>query len=327
MTIIGIPLSTYKEELRKIPKGILPTRTIECFLERLSPFSEELERKARQYTTCTFDPAVHCHALPLEFYETCSFEELAKIWVAHFIQLPQQLEERFESDPRYRIIQKLCNSTWRWGYGSEHEWNNIVDAYNGIRNFSFEIPGFEVTLDHTTRYNEFGCGEYDRSTYIDGVFAFRVHYRNLHVMTIGFSLASRGRLLLSQIQLKKEKGNRFLYALPADRVSYVVALFKKYFPTLRHYIIDGTTAVEKYLRDYRSALERELHISERLTLDEDQERVEKNIANFRDHIARLEGEVGERIRRTYRFSPAQFKLSSHRPLRAHNLLFHRIVRT
>src|SRR4051812_17424277 len=101
MTMIGVPLSTYKEELKKIPPGVLPTRTIANFEERLKPYEKELLWEASRYDPGIFDPAKHCHALPDEFIESCTFEELAKIWVSHFIMLRnREVEKRFEKDPQ-----------------------------------------------------------------------------------------------------------------------------------------------------------------------------------------------------------------------------------
>lgn len=324
MAMIGVPLCTYKEELRKIPNGVLPTRTIDRLEERLTPYAEELAWRALGYKE--FDPYRHCHAFPEEFYDTCTFEERVKIYLTSFIQLPRTLDKLFDEDPSYRIMRKLRSSLWRWGYcSSETEWNNIVDAYDGIRSFSFGLPDFSVTLDHTTGYNEFGCGEHDRSTYLDGVFGLRVHYHGEHVMTIGFSIASGRKLLLSQIQLKKEKGNRFLFKLPMGRVPYVVSLMKQYFPGFRQYLVDGDSSVAKYLKDFRTALQRSIERRQRYGTDVSQWN-EGNIAYCQEHLNLLEGGAGERIRRTYQLQGGPYRLSTHRPVCIHTLRFHRIVR-
>jgi hypothetical protein len=324
MTMLGIPLSTYTEELGKIPKGALPTQTIEQFAERLLPFAKQIAWRAQGYDK--FDPVRHCHAFPDEFYETCSFEEHAKIFATTFFQLPRDLKKRFDDEPRYRIVRKLRSSLWRWGYGaSDVEWNNIVDAYNGIRNFSFGLPDFSVTLDHTTGYNEYGYGEYDHTTYLDGVFGLRVHYRDQHVMTIGFSIARGKKLLIAQVQMKKEKGNRFLFKLPMNHVAYAVLLMKKYFPGFRHYLIDGDSSVKKYLNDFQSSLARYLERKVRYPSEESSV-INDNIVYLQEHIAVLEGEGGERIRRTYALHSDTWKLSPHRPLLMNGLRFKLIVR-
>lgn len=324
MTMLGIPLSTYTEELGKILEGVLPTRTIERFEERLAPFAEHLAWRAQGYTA--FDPLRHCHAFPEEFYETCTFEEHAKIYATTIFQLPRELDKLFDDDPRYRIIRKLKSSLWRWGCGSSDvEWNTIVDAYSGIKNFSFGLPDFSVTLDYTTGYNEYGYGEHDRTTYLDGVFGLRVHYRGEHVMTIGFSIARGRKLLITQVQMKKEKGNRFLFKLPMHHVAYTVLLMKKHFPGFRHYLIDGDSSVQKYLADFRRSLERSVNIRERHA-NETMSWVEDEIAFSKEHIAILEGEGGERIRRTYELRSAPWKLSPHRPLLMNGLRFQLIVR-
>src|SRR3989344_1326640 len=352
MPMIGVPLSTYKEELHRIAKGVLPTRTITGYLERLSSVHEEMKSIASQYNE--FDPFEHCSKLPQEFYESCTFEELCKIYGSSLFQLGRPQYELFENNFEYALIRKIKSSIWRWGTGAcGEEWNTLVDAYNGIRSFSFGLPEFEVTLTYTTGYNECGFTEFERGVFLDGVFGFMVYYRGLHVMTIGFSIAQGRKLLLTQVQMNKEKGNRFLYKLPMPYVQYAIMLMEKFFPTLTLYLVEGDSIVEKYLPQYETSLEflfegvrrNEESITEvrrviastfgeNVTLRQSlnyylgrQEEFPRDIELTRASIEGLKGVVGERLRKTYLLDSGRWKLSHRAPLKINRLRFRRIVHT
>ncbi len=317
MAMIGVPLCTYKEELRKIPNGVLPTRTIDRFLERLAAFPEEMEEVSSGYDP--FDPFLHCSRLPLGFWNSCAVEERVKIYCSSVFMLEQSYYDLFEQDPTYAIFRKIKSSLWRYGYVSlDTEWNTLVDAYNGIRNFSFGIPDFEVTLNYTRGHSAYSHSEFDHDLYLDGVFGFVVHYVGEPVMTIGFSFAEGRRILIAQVQMKKPKGNRFLYKLPMDRVAFVVMLMKKYFPDFRHYLVDGAQLVERYVEEYRMGVAAELA---------HHEPNQEQICTMRAKILSYQGEVGSQIRRTYSLDGDAYALSPHRPVFMHHRHYMRIVRS
>lgn len=349
--LIGVPLSTYKEKLHHVPDGVLPSRTIKDYLARLAPFHAEMEYIARQYDV--FDPFAHCSRLPQEFYSSCTFEELCKIYGSSIFQLARPQYEIFEKESAYAIVRKIKSSLWRWGSGStEDEWNTLVDAYDGIRNFSFGLPEFEVSLIYTTGYNECGSSEHDRKIFLDGVFGFMVYYRGLHVMTIGFSIARGGKLLLTQVQMKKEKGNRFLYKLPMPYVEYAIMLMEKFFPKLALYLVDGDSIVEKYLPQYETSLNfllesvkrNEESIAELLRVNADatgenahlqqslayclkrREELPKDIELTRTCITGLKGATGDRVRKTYLLKSGPWRLSHQDTVEMNRLRFSRIVR-
>jgi hypothetical protein len=171
--------------------------------------------------------------------------------------MDRTVEMIFETQPNYEVVRKIKSSWWRWGYG-KGDWNELVDVYNGIRLFTFgSLPEFTVCLDYTTGYNPYGYSKFSE-TYIDGIFAFLVYYRGEHVMTIGFSVMENHRLLVQQVQLKKVKGNRFLYRLPKHYLEYVLDLFSHVFPRFTLYIIDGESLAKRLLADYQNA--QSLHI-------------------------------------------------------------------
>lgn len=316
MSMIGIPLATYREELQHISPGVLPTRTITNYLERLAPYEEQMS--ALQYQYRSFDPFRHCAQFPDEFYHALNFEELCKVYGSSLYELTYPFREKFDKEPEFAIVRKIKSSLWRYGSPADDtEWNTIVDAYNGIRNFSFGLDGFEIRLNYTRGFSAYSITEFDPDVYLDGVFGFVVHYRGEPVMTIGFSFAKGRRLLLSQVQLKKRKGNRFLYTLPSDRVEFVVGLMKKYFPKFILYLVDGSTLADLYLSEYRKSLTPEL--TRETPRDE-------RVAKTKAKIFGLEGVIGEQIRRTYRLTNGPWRLSPHRPFFIFQRKYFRVVR-
>jgi hypothetical protein len=192
-----------------------------------------------------------------------SFDELCRIKYSTVIMMDESVCKLFEKQPNHEVVRKIMSSMWRWGAG-KGTWNEVVDVWNGIRQFSLGLnPDFEIRLDYTTGYNEFGNSKYSR-TFIDGVFAFLVYYKRKHVMTIGFSVTEGRRILIQQVQLKQQSGNRWLYKFPKNRMEFVIDLFAKYFPGFMLCIIDGESLVKKTLSDYQRGLQRA------------QERIERN---------------------------------------------------
>ena len=197
-----------------------------------------------------FSFAEHFYRLPLKVFRNFSFDELCKIYYSTIFMMDESVRRRFETNPRYEVVRKIKSSMWRWGSGSG-VWNEVVDAYDNIRRFSFiSDPDFEIRLDYSTYWNEFGYSKYSR-TYLDGVFAFLVYFKREHVMTIGFSIMEKKRLLIQQIQSTRRTGNRYLYRLPPNRLEFVIDLFRKNFPGYALYVIDGGSLAEKTLADYR----------------------------------------------------------------------------
>src|SRR5581483_4269851 len=130
---------------------------------------------------------------------------------------------------------------------SSAKWNEVVDAYNALRSFSvMPEKGFELLLDHSTYYNEYGWSHYNR-LYLDGVFGYLLLYKGEHVLTIGFSIMGGKRLLIQQVQAPARKGNRALYRLPHNRVEFVIELFERHFEGYELSLVTGESLVEKTL--------------------------------------------------------------------------------
>ena len=249
----GLHLRSLSGELLKVePQHTQkPVNAIKNIDEKLGPWKQQMLEEYGE----DFSFLKNYHQLPLEALKGFSFDELCKLEYSTVLMMRQSVGELFKTHARYEVVRKIQSSMWRWGYGNG-VWNEVVDAYEHIRHFSFtRDPDFEIRLDYTTYWNEFGYSKYSR-TFIDGIFAFLVYYKKEHVMTIGFSVMDKKRLLIQQIQSAKRSGNRYLYRLPKNRLEFVIGLFREQFPGYRLYVIDGGMLMEKTLADYRRALAR-----------------------------------------------------------------------
>lgn len=195
------------------------------------------------------------HRLPLESLSQLSFDQLCKLYFSSTITLHSTVEKKFETDIHLDVIRKIISSIWRWSR-SRGTWNEIVDAYDRIRNFSFETnPDFNIRLDYSKGRNQSGYSKFSE-TFLDGSFGFLVHYRNKHVMTVGFSILNEKRILIQQVQLTQRSGNRFLYQLPNNRLEFIIDLFRKNFPDYLLHIINAKDLTKKIASEYKSSLER-----------------------------------------------------------------------
>ncbi len=349
MELKGIPLSTYKEEPTHIPDDVLPSRTIERFCERTAAVFVDPDDVPKGN-----DIFSEVHSYPTEYYDQFSITEIVKMKASTiFMFRSRELQRRFDEVPEYRIFEKIRSSLWRWGSSDiREEWNTLVDAYNGIKHFSFGVSDFEVTLTHTTGSNECGRSEHDRNLFLDGVFGFMVYYRSEHVMTLGCTFAKGRKIFLTQVQMKKEKGNRFLYKLPAPCIEYALSLLAKHFPMFELYIIEGASAAKKYLAQYHTLLHNTLegqkrnewriaeHEKERRSgksFTKDQLRshewelkhrreLVEDIAWVRARIHGQENETGARIRGAYDRSHGTW-LREIDPIEMNHLRFFRVTRS
>lgn len=195
------------------------------------------------------------HKLPVGAFRNFSFDELCKLRYSTFSTMDDSVDNLFNRRLRYEVFNKIRSSMWRWGCGNG-TWNEVVNAWNGIRNFSLGLgPDFETRLDYTRGINAYGNSKFSR-TFLDGVFAFLVHYKRKHVMTIGFSIMEGERILIQQVQLKQKSGNRWLYKLPKNRMEFAIDLFAKNFSGFTLYVVDGQSLAEKTLANYKEGLQR-----------------------------------------------------------------------
>ncbi len=299
----GLCLSSLTRELHKVDPAFAnqPVNSIEGVEQKLG--------FCRQYIDSCFSAFTFQNdyfQLSLGALRNFSFDELCKLKYSTRITMERSVTEVFEKRPNHEVIRKITSSMWRWGMG-KGTWNEVVDAYEGIQNFSLGLNSdFEIRLDYTTGYNEFGHSKFSR-TYIDGVFAFLVYYKRRHVMTIGFSFMENHRVLIQQVQLKKQSGNRWLYKFPKNRLEFVIDLCAKYFPHFSLYMINGKSLVKKTIADYENGLRRaEKRIERDLRYaaadpghcDADIKEDEDAVAEFKARIAHLNGDI-KRLTRLY----------------------------
>lgn len=176
-----------------------------------------------------------------------SHEELVRLVIRTVFT--NRVSDWLEEDRNGGVIKKARLSMWRWGY-TQRGYNSVVRFYNAVQRFEFG-EGFEVRLDHPRGSNPTGWGLYHRDTYLDGAFAFCIYYKGQHVLTIGFSVTKWG-IIINQVQLKKRKGNRFLYKLPQPLLLYVMARMEACFGnSFQLWLVDGASAVAAVKASYK----------------------------------------------------------------------------
>ncbi len=250
----GVELRTLTETLHPVEARYIekPCHTISK--ERIAecvPIAE-LEYFTQNLVTTNFFKEYHRY--PLRMLEKFTFDELCKLRYSSSIMMHDSVRKLFKTDAQYEVVRKISSSMWRWGMNSGI-WNEVVTAYNNLRGFTINLPDFEIRLDYTTWYNECGYSKYS-CTFLDGVFAYLVYYKQKHVMTIGFSIIGGKGVLIQQAQSTQRKGNRFLYKLPTNRMEFVVDLFMQHFPDYKLYMVDGSELADQSLNSYRRELSR-----------------------------------------------------------------------
>lgn len=292
----GIPLTAYADDLSYVPVHLndTPAKAFDVL--------EAVGGNVREYISSRYETTdIHkvLHRMPTAFFERLGTDLGAKAMLSCPYALDSSTEEELNAIPSFELIRKISSSMWRWGT-RRAKWNEIVDAWNGIRSFDLGIEGFDVTLDYSTWYNPCGNSKHTR-TYLDGVFGFLVHWKGQHVMTIGFSIVDGRRLLLQQVQAVNPTGNRWMFRLPANRMEFVIDRLMAAFPRHTLMIADGADYAQRSLDSYRNGLE-----SSARRLDQSNggspeyaDRLQKEVKAFSEKIAGLEQDI-DRIAALYR---------------------------
>lgn len=249
----GLQLRSFSQELYEVlpEHNEQPVNTV--VLDNLDGKMALIQAYIQDYfgKDCSF--LDNYYNLPLDVLSGLSFDEVCKLHYSSPYIMDSSVDKLFQTDAQYEVVRKIKNSMWRWGVG-KGAWNEVVTAYDNIRHFSFvDNPDFEIRLDHTTGCNQFGYTKYSR-TFVDGIFAYLVYYKRKHVMTIGFSIMEKKKLLIQQVQSAQRTGNRYLYKLPSNRLEFVIDLFRKNFSGYKIYVTDGDELVENILSNYCRAL-------------------------------------------------------------------------
>ncbi len=306
-TMKGLHLRSLTGELCKVKRGSgdKPAKTIRAVQQKFRRWQNYL----RSEFDGEFDFPHDCYKLPARAFDGLSFDELCKIHYSSGILMDKSVTDLFETKAQFEVVRKIESSMWRWGFGKGC-WNEVVEAYNRLRQFSFGHPDFEIRLDYTTFFNQYGRGKFSR-VYFDGVFAYLVYYKREHVMTIGFSIQDKKRILIQQVQTTARNGNRWLYRLPSNRLEFVISLFRKNFPRYALWVIDGDSLVHKTLTDYTEALNR----ADRVENSEDSHALKAKIRHLEADRPRLSA---------FYTNTGQFGISSSK--RINGLVHHKIIR-
>jgi hypothetical protein len=284
--MVGYPLSAFKNDLKRVPAHRTkdPALTLDVPGILGSAGSKWVKRHYGD-----LDDQALVRRLPASiFLRKFTFDQICKIRYSQPIMMEQSVEKLFADNLEFALVSKIQNCMWRWGSGSG-VWNEVVDAYSGIRSFSIPASGFEVRLDFTTYHNERGYSR-ESGVFLDGVFGFLVYYEGEHVMTLGFSIMHGRRVLVQQVQLTRRKGNRFLFKLPSNRVEFFLQCFAAAFPRHTLCMADGgdvgLVSLESYKRGLGHVLRRLSEESSARNLREKEE-LESKIEHLAADLPRL----------------------------------------
>ena len=240
------------EEFNKKPDETVP------FIEKLLPIKEELEEELMDLSE------IKPYNLPEEYFYPFTFDEICKLYYSSVIQM--RIEQWFVKsasrdrlpEPKipYKIFHKLESSQHQYGY--TNDWNGLVSAYYQLADFDLNLPDFSVTLDMTEAFKAFGSSEYT-NTYLDGPMGYLIHYKGIHVLTIGFTLSYDFKLLINQVQVKSKKGKKtpeamnarkWLYKLPRPYLEYIIDRMRVAFPNFELYLVEGVSLADRIKRSY-----------------------------------------------------------------------------
>lgn len=256
----GVRLDSLTHTLERVREGDLAKPPVQDPAARfVARFPERFEKNKEWWGTIDDWWRQHWHRSSYtEMAEVFTSDELQRILWGGFVQ--SELGDYFQyganyrdrgahTDPPAHVLWKIRNAMCRWGWVDDY--NVFVDAYEGIRRLTF-LDGFDVRLDHTrgcnprgTAQHLFQAQDYDSTesiVYLDASMGLLVYHKGEHVLTVGFSPTRHG-ILLAQVQLRKKKGNRWLFKLPKNYLELVIDRFHEAFPATPICLVDGASAV------------------------------------------------------------------------------------
>jgi hypothetical protein len=248
-TMKGVPLGTFAETLRPLPAGVMDDPYARTDLTTLLD-RETIDALERRYGTKLTSDGIR--KLRRSYLEDVGFETICRIRASSMFAMSSSMEELFEEDPRHAMFDRIRSSMWHWG-AARPVWNDYVAAYEGLRSFSVDLPGFEARITWTNTFCDGNQSDHC-DTWLDGHFAYLIHYRGVHVMTLGFSLAGDSRLLLQQVQLASPRGNRWLFRIPGNRMEFAIDLFRQAFPSHEILVVDGVDLARRNIAGYARTL-------------------------------------------------------------------------
>jgi hypothetical protein len=188
-----------------------------------------------------------------------SFDEVIWQWMHHTVTMSGFDRQHYADDT---IVWKLRNSMWHYGRfepDNEAAYQTYVRLMACLRSLRIDLPGFELRLTHTPTSMTAGpaihVAEDDKNLWLDASFGLLLFYKGTHVMTIGFGLSARG-VFVSQVQLRRKHGNRFLYKLPGHHLDFALDLLARAFPNDTIHLATGASCVEGIKRSYRKNVDK-----------------------------------------------------------------------
>lgn len=188
--------------------------------------------------------------VPYELLEPVfSFEELMKL--RHGEVIMSTFGEWF--DVHHPFLRKILFAHWH--YGCDNDWNMLVRHLEGFKRIAIDLPDFEVKIVHTRSINQCAWAYADglRDLYLDASFGLLIYYKGEHVLTVGFAPCRYG-VLVAQAQLRRHKGNRFLFKLPRHYLDIGLDILSRAFADEPIWLINGESSVEATLQNYGGAI-------------------------------------------------------------------------
>lgn len=201
--------------------------------------------------------------------------------------LSGQVFDDMYKHPHYIYAHKLSQSAWHWYTRYEGEnlpWSRVVQFHKFFKAFDFALEGFDVTIDHSHHWcNKRGGGEYTGiltdpltgeqvpGTWLDGEFGLIISRGGVHLLTLGVCTTAAG-ILVNQIQLKKKKGNRWLFQLPKPYFEYALErlLAACAEAELPLFLVTGASHADELGRVHSEALKQDPTIAPRIKAIYDQ---------------------------------------------------------
>lgn len=174
-----------------------------------------------------------------------SRDELFRLW--HDSVLSSRLDDHFQEHEQ--LAWKVQNSLWR--YGCLRDFRRFVACHNALARIRAAWPGFDVRITHTRGCNTAAWAVHGREDpiYLDASLGVLLYHRGEHVLTNGFAVSRHG-VLVAQVQLRKKRGNRFLYKLPGAYLDVAIDLLQRAFPDERLHLVTGESARTAIQRAY-----------------------------------------------------------------------------
>jgi len=188
-------------------------------------------------------------SIPYELLEPVfSFEELLRL--RHEEVIMSSFGEWF--DAHHPFLRKIMFAHWH--YGCDRDWNMLVRHLEGFKRLSVDLPDFDVRIVHTRTINQcaWAWAEGLRNLYLDASFGLLLYHRGEHVLTWSFAPCRYG-ILVAQAQLRRKRGNRFLFKLPKHYLDLGLDILTHAFTDEPIWLIGGKSSVEATRRNYGPA--------------------------------------------------------------------------